>query len=39
MSDLKDPNAPSSKVSGAYRLSISEQPKDSQDGWGQFQAR
>jgi hypothetical protein len=38
VSDLKEPEAPSSKVSGAYRLSISEQPRDSQDGWGKFQA-
>ena len=35
--DLKEPDAPSSKTSGAYRLSISEQPRDSQGEWGKFQ--
>lgn len=37
ISDLKDPEAPSSKISGAYRLSIAQVPRESQTDWGKFQ--
>lgn len=37
VSDLKDPEIPSSKSSGAYRLAIADKPVDSQNGWGTFQ--
>ncbi len=37
VSDLKEPDAPSSKASGAYRLSIAQQPVESQTEWGKFQ--